>query len=504
MERFIGAPVVCDDVVDHCVTVGTLRADATTTHGGGIYRPSFPGAVAALFAGHFGVLEGMLLASQFFFILLLAGLYIWGVALAGRSAGVLAVLLACLVGPLVLATRSLTFYPAIAALNLLGAALVCLAARLGTVRGILLGAVGCGLTLLGDQMAIVWAAPGLSLLLVLALRPLADRRPRPMLAAKGLLALLLPLLCSWAVAASLPPVTFPLQLNSPAQVNIIKTLEVRAAQNLNAHLHEAAPHKNGSFPGLINEQLKALGQTEVNLAAWQQGFIWGHSSPLGWLHTPGRLVALSLIRVDLIKNRGRNSNTLPWFMRNNVVPWLIIGGAALLLCLVYLRRNRPLLLAMFFCLIPYALFLLMHQQMTSLPPINLHQIPGMGEGADSVIPVLYRPKYLTIALAPVPLLLAVAIVALARLFKGRAARAVVTSVSVLAVAALLLGWSSPAGPGMRYLHEPENLYKMLARLAESSAQRGDEEIGGVCMKYLRNDQNAGLPVTRPQSLELGQ
>jgi len=504
VERFIPVSVMADDLDAFCATTGTLRYGLDPDTGdGSVQRPAFPGAMAALFAHRDGIYGGILRASQLFFALMLAGLYLWGAALGSRTAGVLAVLLATTVGPLALATRSLTFYPAVGALYLIGAALVCLALRLGSVWGVALGSAGLGLTLLGDQMGLVWAAPGLGLLLFMLARMVTQAEPRRRLRVSlaGAGALLLPLVCSWFVAASLPPVTYPGVDGGRVKGQVIKTLEVRAAQNINAHLCEASQVPNCGFPAAVNEELKRFTGRGMDLGIWQRGFLWGHGSPLDWLATPGRLLALTRIEVRDAFNLDSYNGNLPWLRKNNVHPFLLLGGVALLLTLFTLRRQRLLLAGLLLCLLPYLFFLLNYQQMTFITRLNPDEIAAF----DSRVPVIYRPKYLTIVLAPLPLLLALPLARAGQGLRsrlagrlsplpGRAAGVGAATAGAALVAALLLGWSRTPGPGMRYFHFSHLVVNMLDAAAGKPGGYSREVERSLCVQLLRRDNAAGLPM----------
>ena len=96
-----------------------------------VKRSKITGWLAAPLAQSEGTMSALRASSVVASVLVGSGLYLWGVA-AGRTVGVLAVLAALALGPLVLLSRILTFYPMVAAFFVVGAAL----ATAGIVSGI--------------------------------------------------------------------------------------------------------------------------------------------------------------------------------------------------------------------------------------------------------------------------------------------------------------------------------------------------------------------------------
>jgi hypothetical protein len=163
-----------------------------------------PGAalLPSLLVPHWGILDGLLIASTLCSALLGAGLFLWGFALHGRSAGVVAALCAPAVAPLAVLPRHLTFYPEGAAGVVLCAALTALALRFRSGLTLLLAGVGIGLALFTDHPGLLYALVAFPLALVVVfLAPWRWWAPR-------LLLLLLPIVLSHQAARQLfPPET---------------------------------------------------------------------------------------------------------------------------------------------------------------------------------------------------------------------------------------------------------------------------------------------------------
>jgi len=127
---------------------------------------------AHLFVGQLGVIDGLGAGALLCTVVLGASLYIWACALGGRFVGIMAVVTALSTESLPLMARHFTFYPAIIACFVLSSALCAWASttagRLRSVA-ILCAATAVGASLLVDVRGIIWAAPMLLLLLLLAI-----------------------------------------------------------------------------------------------------------------------------------------------------------------------------------------------------------------------------------------------------------------------------------------------------------------------------------------------
>lgn len=157
---------------------------------------SITGMAIAQLTASIGIESALLWTAFLSQAILGMALYLWGRALHGRLAGVLTVLFALSVGPLVVLTRSLSFTPpTVAALALVGA-LVALAERLR--QGFMVALAGLALALAPwlDARGWMWALPGFCLLIAVSL---AERKTR------WIAFLSVPMILSWGIASYLQP-----------------------------------------------------------------------------------------------------------------------------------------------------------------------------------------------------------------------------------------------------------------------------------------------------------
>jgi hypothetical protein len=138
------------------------------------------------------VVDALLLNAVAGTALTAAGLYLWGSALAGRLAGVVAVLFALTMSPLVVQTRMLSFYPMVNAGLAWAAAGTVVAARTRSPLGLAMAGLGIAAALLVDVRGLVWALPTFGASAAIALGVQGGWRRK----ALCLGALLLPLLFS--------------------------------------------------------------------------------------------------------------------------------------------------------------------------------------------------------------------------------------------------------------------------------------------------------------------
>lgn len=190
------------DFQAYCMSVASLREGGLGNWY--ILRSVGAGLLPAFFAKFFGVLDGLALGALASSMGLVAGLYLWGVAIRGWALGLATVFFVGVVAPLALVPRLLSFYPEVVAGLVLGSVLPVLAWRLGSLKGLFWGSVGVATCLLVDARGLLWALPGLLLLLGVAWRVQAGRSWKAA-------AILTPLILAWFLGKIFYGPTLPLE-----------------------------------------------------------------------------------------------------------------------------------------------------------------------------------------------------------------------------------------------------------------------------------------------------
>ena len=336
---------ITEDFLEYCAVVRWARDGAPAAVEPLLMRQVAMGLPTALVASQVGLIESMRLTSLACAAALGAVLYLWGLVLADRTAGVVACLLTLTMGPVVLMTRHLTFYPMFTLLTALCGLLASVALRWPRPLTLAAGSVGVGLLLLADQIGLVWAPFFFVALLAAAWRSrgvAAEQAPTPprrrwAKVARMAGALLLPLVISWVVAGALPA---PNLHSAPGDGDTVPraSLEQRVAYHLQAHLHKDVPDQGG-------------------------GVMWGHGGLSSWLgsamNLPG-LMAMAGQSPNFNKVAGHPERDIS---RRQLLPWQLAGAAALILAMVLLRR-RWRWLQLLLVLLPFVLYLLLLRTLT--------------------------------------------------------------------------------------------------------------------------------------------
>ncbi len=317
-EALQGGAVTGADFQEYCASVASLRPDGDP-HWYPM-RSRLAGLLPGLLSRRLGVLDGLAASALLGSAGLGASLYLWGLALHGRLAGLAAVAFSWAVPSLALAGRLLSFYPLITALLVASAAAAAMALRRRSGLALLGGACAAGLALLADGIGLIWALPCCLLLLLAALR--APRRRWPL----RLALLLVPLLLAWLGGRAAFRDSHPLELQ----------LSVMTATR----------------PGQPGQQAST---------GPQQGYRPGWSNPFS--------APLSLLRVATASGRvGQQLQQHDELSRQRdlrVLPWLAVLLAAGPLACLSLRRRPWLLLALLCSCLP---FLAMLQRAARLEP----------------------------------------------------------------------------------------------------------------------------------------
>jgi len=178
------------DMVDYCNAILHLGGEADVAWS--LKRSRLTGVLATALASSEGIMSGLRGSSIVATGLIGSGLYLWGRAASGRTAGLIAVAAALAFSPLVLLPRILTFYPMVSAFFVLGAVGVTAGIVRRSPRALGLAGAGIGLALLADVRGLVWAVPWMAGALLAVWRS-TDRK-------RALLWLMAPLVLSFGLA----------------------------------------------------------------------------------------------------------------------------------------------------------------------------------------------------------------------------------------------------------------------------------------------------------------
>jgi len=194
-HHLIGYPLLASDYSQYCEKVAALR-DGASAHP----HPSrswWAGLLPGLLARRWGVEGGLALGALISVGCLGSGLFLCARLVHSRAAGVLAALLALGSAPVILLSRTASFYPEIVAVSMLAIALGAGAAVLGGWGWWLAGGIGAGAALLVDVRGFQFGLTALALALLGTLR--APDRILPVRVG----CVLLPVMVSWWLAHDL-------------------------------------------------------------------------------------------------------------------------------------------------------------------------------------------------------------------------------------------------------------------------------------------------------------
>ncbi len=342
-------PLSAADFEHYCELVARCVVGATADYQGVRMVP--PAWLPAWLMRWFTLIDAMAVQSFLALALCGASLYVWGLAIHGRMAGMASVLLLGAVGPVAFLGRDLSFYPVMIACSAVLAAGTAGLLRFRGVGPALMASFGGGAVLLADVRGVLFAAP---LLLVAAgACALRSRGWRSALARLGLLCI--PVLASWLLAhATVPAATVGLE----RQAYMYADQAVRDVGGEGDWLGDGGP---------------------------DSGFVWGHSTPLDVPGTLWRLQGLSRSVPSIVVDHPDSGRV--W--ERQLLPWSAPAAISLLVCLVGLARRPWRLVALLVTLAPFAVLL------------------------ASALRVLPQDRHLAISFMGLPLLLGVAVAVLA-------------------------------------------------------------------------------------------
>jgi hypothetical protein len=270
--------------------------------------------ILAPIAGQVGLMASLEWGALLGFSLVGSACYLWAGALYGRLAGIAAVCFTLTLMPLLVMSRTLTFYPLHVGLFTLATAAGTVAMLRKSKGALLFAGVAIGFALLADVRGLLFALPALASAMIGSFR--APRRAIPV----RLALVLVPLLASWGIAqrAYLVP-SVPLE---------------EQVSNLDSNVLAR----------------RALGEA-VHTPSTQ--FVWGQSSLFG---IPGTLNQLRL-QADSVSAFTKVLPNNQQKRAGYVWPWKVPALAALVLTLLALARKPWALCALGLSLIPAALAL---------------------------------------------------------------------------------------------------------------------------------------------------
>lgn len=353
-------PLSAADFDHYCELVARVAAgDALPSPGVRLPPPAW---LPAALSGGLGLIDGLALQSFLALVATCGGLYLWGLAVHGRTAGLCAALLAGTVGPVGFLARDLSFYPVVVGSSVLLAAAVAASLRFRVAWPSSLAGLAAAVVLLADVRGVLFAVPLVSLGLVAAL--VRGRGWRGCGLRVGLL--LLPVVASWFVAAAVVP-------------EQTVGLERQAVLYADQGVRDA-----GGSPGLLaSEQAETQRDT---------GFVWG-VAPIRDL--PGTFLFSSRL-LGRIPPDLRDSPQNRQLRQRHLLPWALPALLAFAVALVGLARRPWRLAALVLCAAPFASMLWATGQ------------------------VLPQERHLATGLAVLPLLLGVGVAVLAEGAPGAA------------------------------------------------------------------------------------
>ncbi|MEY3212730.1 MAG: hypothetical protein RIT28_3211 [Pseudomonadota bacterium] len=434
-------PWMASDFYEYCATVGAARDSHTGMMSA--QRSAFTAMPSAWLSESFGLIDGMGLAASVAMFVLGVGLYLWGRALGGVSAGLLTALVGPAFPPLVALSRNLSFYPESTAIYTLGAACGALALRYRTAPAVVAGAVGAGLCFLVDPRGLFFG---------------------------------LPVLCATLLAALWNhPRRWPLNLTLIALVMVVAWFSGKSAY-ANAHSLEGTM----DLRMRIQDRGLATGALRPPFMAYNQ-YIWGRSDPLGIPNTVRWTLeeSLAVPKTTMDEQTLRNIDAL-------LTPWrdglLALGGLALL----GLTRG-PERLARLFALIAGV-------------------VPFAAALSGAITVQFARPHYLANAMPFFPLVVGLGVAALLSLPSpifgeapavGPRSWARPLAAFVLGLVLTMGGAPSPLSPTAAW-REPfpqaDDDIRTAVRRAQAGAAGELDPMRAGCVTALMADMEAGHPV----------
>lgn len=285
---------------------------------------------SALLSEALGLLDGMAVSALLACAAMALGLHAWGRAVHGPLAGVCAALAAFTMTPLVLLSRTLSYYPEMVAGFTLAAGATALALRFRTFRAVTLGAIGAAGCYLVDFRGLFWGLSFSGLMLLACLLPETGWRDLPGAGSRWLQRSLGKL----TVTGVLHAVSYGLgRWSFPKDSTLEGTMDLR-------RFVQDSGFRDPDY-ALITGPPPAT------------GYRWGSSE---LLDIPGTLAHV-MREAALLPEAYWNTDQTQWVLSRTVTPWLGVWGGAAVLCLILVlttgRERLGRLLALVGCAVPF-------------------------------------------------------------------------------------------------------------------------------------------------------
>ena len=337
---------ISTDFMDYCGGLGSMLMDNEA--GWPAKRSRAAAWLPATLADSVGILEGLALGAVLSTMLIGSGLYLWAQALGGRESGLMAVLTAMAMGPLVLLSHMLSYYPEMIAAFVLAAAAAAWAIRVRSILTMTLAGLAIGIVLLIDVRGLLWALPllgGTALAAVLCdWRQDTPTNERIWTRPLGLMmALFVPIVLSYQLGSwAFPEHTTSLELQTDLRPLF---------------------HKRGATG------VAFLPPYELDSAyRWGRSSIWEIPQTLGFLLDQSQLQPPE----GLAKQEGIGS------AEQHIDPWMLAGGIGLLGAVTVVGWRSWRGWALFCSLFPFAVALRGMGMVDEMQPrILTHWMPGL-------------------------------------------------------------------------------------------------------------------------------
>jgi|GEM_PF-980038 len=312
--------LTASDFGQYCESLGAFRAGEL-----GLWakqRSLVAGTLPGLLAERLGVVDALFVGALLSHVVIGFGIYLWARAAHSRLAGLVAVMLAATVAPLVHLSRTVTFYPETVAGCVLSAAAATLALRLRTLPAVLISAIVASLVLLLDVRGLLWALPAVGLTAFAAvLLPGWWRRGLGTIMIAGCLA-------------------GSYQLGERTSWELTPSLEQQTSFYVDEALRRFQP--NNPNAGISTQEEVASSR-----------YVWGRTD---LKEIPDTLHFLWTLRQGMPDGIEDQPETA-YGRRTHVTPWIVPGGLSLLLALWGARRRPWLALGFLGSLVPFAVAL---------------------------------------------------------------------------------------------------------------------------------------------------
>lgn len=317
-----GGDFLYSDFADHCSLVDAAARQVTA--------PISPrSTLIAGMVGYLGrerpVFDAMVIGGWIGSLAVALGITLWARVVAGRLAGVVAGVVMLGVGPLVLLTRTISFYPLMDGIFAMGAAATAWAIARGNVAAVCAAAVGAGLCGLTDARGLGWALAFAGLATLAAVHGPSWTPWRPLHAAGRVGAVALVLVAAWQLGRVVQE-----ERQCAALEDQVRSF---VASALRDPRHAAA-----------------LAELHVTPCAGRSGYCWGWSDPR---RIPGTVSCVRTM-VDLVPDDlAATGSNISRMRQRHLDPWRAPANVLLLVATLGLVRQPRRWLALVLPALPF-------------------------------------------------------------------------------------------------------------------------------------------------------